>query len=111
MEFCKSTPHIPVNILPGCGMLIYNMPNIDISISNSDHDKLEQFCSLFNSKTLIKKENCRTKTHKSINELILTRKSLSFQSSSVIETGLSDHHKLTALFVKPHGTRLDSKAV
>ena len=30
--------------------------NIDISISNSDHDKLEQFCSLFNLQVLMKKE-------------------------------------------------------
>ena len=31
--------------------------NIDIGISNSDHDKLEQFCSLFNLKSLIKKRH------------------------------------------------------
>ena len=27
--------------------------NIDIAVSNGDHDKLEQFCSLFNLKPLI----------------------------------------------------------
>ena len=40
--------------------------NIDIGISNSDHEKLEQFCSLFNLKFLTKKETYITKTHKSI---------------------------------------------
>ena len=35
--------------------------NIDISISNSDHDKLEQFCSLFNLQVLMKKETCINK--------------------------------------------------
>ena len=45
--------------------------NIDIGISNSDHDRLEQFCSLFNLQFLIKKETCVTKTHKSTIDLIL----------------------------------------
>ena len=85
--------------------------NIDIGISNSDHDKLEQFYSLFNLQSLIKKETCITKTHKSFIDLILTNKPLSFQSSTVIETGLSDHHKLIATFVKSHFTRLSPKTV
>ena len=38
--------------------------NIDIGISSSDHDKLEQFCNLFSLKSLIKKETCITKTYK-----------------------------------------------
>ena len=73
--------------------------NTDIGISNSDHVKLEQFCSLFNLQSLIKKETCITKANKSTIDLILTNKPLSFQSSSAIVTGLSDHHKLIALFV------------
>ena len=59
---------------------------IQILVLNSDHDKLEQFCSLFNLQSLIKKETCITKTHKSTTDLILTNKLLSFQGSSVIET-------------------------
>ena len=39
--------------------------NVDISISNSDHNKLEQFCSLFDLQSLIKKETCIIKVHKS----------------------------------------------
>ena len=35
--------------------------NIDIGISNNDHGKLEQFCSLFNLQTLIKKRNLHYK--------------------------------------------------
>ena len=35
--------------------------NIDIIISNSDHDKLEQFCSLFNLKSFIKKRDLHYK--------------------------------------------------
>ena len=67
--------------------------NIEIGISNGDHDKLEKFCSLFNLQSLIKKETCITKTHKSTIDLTLTNKPRPFQSSSVIETGLSDLHK------------------
>ena len=50
--------------------------NIDIGISNNDHDKLEQFCSFFNKKSLTKKETCITNTHKSTIDLILTNKPL-----------------------------------
>ena len=46
--------------------------NIYIGISNSDHDKLVQFCGLFNLQSLIKKETFITKKHKSTTELILT---------------------------------------
>ena len=81
--------------------------NIDIGISNTDHDKLEQFCSLFNLKSLIKvAETCIAKTHKSNIELILTNKSFSFQNSSAIER---DHHRLIPTFVKSHFTRHDPK--
>ena len=61
--------------------------NIDIIISNSDHDKLEQFCSLFNLKSFIKKETCITKLHVSTIDLIIKNKPLSFQNSSFIKTG------------------------
>ena len=85
--------------------------NIDIGISNSDHDKLEHICSLFDLKSLIKKETCITKTHPSTIDLILTNKPLSFQSSNVIEIGLSDHRKPIATFVKSHFTRLNPNTV
>ena len=79
--------------------------NLDIGISNSDSGKLEQFLSLFNVQSLIKKKTCITKT------LVLTSKPLFFQSSSVIETCLSNHHKLITAFVKFYFTRLNQKTV
>ena len=85
--------------------------NINIDISNSHHDKLKQFCSLFHLKLLIKKETFITKTHKPSIDLILTNKRPSFESSSVTETGLSNHHKLIATFVKSHLTRPNRKTV
>ena len=80
--------------------------NIDIIISNSDHDKLEQFCSLFNSKSFIKKETCITKLHVSTIDLIIKNKPLSFQNNSFIKTGWSDPRKLITTFAKPHFTWL-----
>ena len=53
--------------------------NIDIAISNTDHDKLKEFRSLFNLQSLIKKETCITKTHKSAIHLILTNKQFFFK--------------------------------
>ena len=63
------------------------MGDFDIDISNSDHEKLDQFCTLFNLKSLIEKETCITKSHKSTADLILTNQS--FQRNSVIETYLA----------------------
>ena len=71
-------------------------------ISNKDHDKLGQIYSLFNIKSLIKKATRFAKKLKSTIDLILTNKPLSFQSSSVTETGLSYPHKLTTTFVIYH---------
>ena len=55
--------------------------NIGIKSSNSDKDKLENFCNLFNSTNLVHSETCFMKNSKSIVDLILTNKSLYFQKS------------------------------
>ena len=85
--------------------------NNDIGISNGNHEKLEEFCSLFNLKSLIEKEVCIAKTNNSTIDLISTNKPRSFQSSSANETDSSDHHKLMAMFVKSHFTRHDPNTV
>ena len=48
--------------------------NIDIKSSNSDKDKLENFCDLFNLTNLVDSETCFMKNNKSIIDLILTNK-------------------------------------
>ena len=50
--------------------------DMDIGISNSDHKKLDQFCTLFNLKSLIEKETYITKSHKLTIDLILTNKAV-----------------------------------
>ena len=46
--------------------------NIDIKSSNSDKDKLENFCDLFNLTNLVHSDTCFMKNSKSIIDLILT---------------------------------------
>ena len=58
--------------------------NIDIGLSYGEHDKLEEFCAIFNLTSLINKETCFTSNHKSIIDLILTNNLISFQNSSIM---------------------------
>ena len=64
-------------------------------------DGMQIFCTTYNLKCLVKEATC----FKNINspsciDLILTNKSLCFQNTTVIETGLSDFHKLTLTVMK-----------
>ena len=47
--------------------------NIDIGLSYGEPDE-EEFCTLFNLQSLIKKDTCFKNNHKSITDLILTNK-------------------------------------
>ena len=68
--------------------------NIDLKIKGFGFNKRDKFCDLFNLTNFIKTETCFTKSHKSLINLFLTNKPLSFQKKHVTETGLSDYHKL-----------------
>ena len=50
--------------------------NKDIKSSNSDKDKLENFCNLSNLKNLVHTETCFLKNIKTVTDLILTNKFL-----------------------------------
>ena len=55
-----------------------------------------EFCNIYNLQNLITDPTCfKNLVNPSLIDLILTNKPRSFQSSQVIETGLSDHHKMT----------------
>ena len=85
--------------------------NIDINLPSHEHDKLEEFCNLFDFPNLIKLYTCFTKTHSSKIDLILTSNSNFFQKSGTTETGLSDFHKLISTFFKSDFSRLCLKAI
>ena len=50
--------------------------NKDIKSSNSDKDKLENFCNLSNLKNLVHTETCFLENIKTVTDLILTNKFL-----------------------------------
>ena len=85
--------------------------NIDIKSSNSDKDKLESFCDLFNLTNLVHSEACFMKNSKSIIDLILTNKPLHFQKTHVVETELSDYHKMISTFFKACSSKLKTKVI
>ena len=64
-------------------------------------DAMNDFCCLYNLKSLVTKPTCfKNPDHPSCIDLILTNKSRSFQNTSIIETGLSDFHRLTVSVMK-----------
>ena len=85
--------------------------NIDVNLSSHEHDKLEEFCNLFDLSNLTKSNTCFTKKHNSKIDLILKNNSNSFQKSGTTETGLSDFNKLIIIFFKSHFSRLSPKAI
>ena len=59
-------------------------------------EPMNNFCSLYNLKNLIKSPTCfKNPDNPTCIDLILTNKHRSFQITCVIETGLSDFHRLT----------------
>ena len=85
--------------------------NIDVNLPCHEHDKLEEFCNLFDVSNLIKSNACFRKTHSSKTDLILTNNSNSFQKSGTTETGLSDFHRFISTFFKSYFSRLSPKVI
>ena len=57
---------------------------------------MSELCDIYNLQNLITDPTCfKNPLNPSSIDLILTNKPRSFQNSQVIETGLSDHHKMT----------------
>ena len=64
-------------------------------------DNLNDFCKLNNLKNLIREHACyKNPLNPSCIDLIITNRPNSFQDTNVIETGLSDFHKLTLSVMK-----------
>ena len=62
---------------------------------------MQTFCDTYNLKSLVKKPTCfKNLDNPSCIDLILTNRIKSFQNTCVLETGLSDFHKLTATVMK-----------
>ena len=64
-------------------------------------DVMQIFCATYNLKCLVKEATCfKNINNPSCIDLILTNKSLCFHTTTVIETRLSDFHKLTLTVMK-----------
>ena len=69
--------------------------------SEMQENYMKEFCEIYNLSNLIKDPTCfKTLQNPSLIDLILTNRPRSFQNSQTIETGLSDHHKLTITVMK-----------
>ena len=63
--------------------------------------RMNEFCDTYNLQNLIKHPTCfKNSQNPSSIDVMLTNKIRSFQNSQVIETGLSDHHKMTVTVLK-----------
>ena len=68
---------------------------------------MKSFCESYNLIDLIKQPTCFKNPEKpSCIDLILTNRPKSFQSTCVIETGLSDFHRMTVSVLKMHFRKL-----
>ena len=62
---------------------------------------MNQFCDLYNLKSLIKEPTCfKNRNNPTCIDLMLTNREKKFQNSSTIECGLSDFHKMTITVLK-----------
>ena len=61
------------------------------------------FCHMYNLKNLINEPTCfKNADNPSSIDVMLTNPNSMFQNSMTIETGLSDHHKMTLIVLKTH---------
>ena len=77
-----------------------------------DDEALQTFCKFYSLHSLIKQPTCfKNPENPSCIDLILTNKPRSFQTKCVIETGLSDFHRMTISVLKMHFRKLPPKVI
>ena len=63
--------------------------------------EMKNFCETYNLENLVKEPTCfKNSENPSSIDIILTNKKHSFQNTTVLETGLSDFHKMTITVLK-----------
>ena len=78
--------------------------------SEIDEDAMSIFCTTYNLKNLVKEPKCfKNVENPSCIGLILTNMPLYFQSTKVIESGLSDCHKFTITILKSNFVKQEPK--
>ena len=84
--------------------------NIDTLHDSMDTNSyLSDFCDTFSLKNLILGKACFKAVSGTFVDAMLTNRPRSFQKTVIIDTGLSDHHKLIISFFRTHFARLPPK--
>ena len=64
---------------------------------------LKDFCQMYDLENLIREPTCfKNASNPSSIDVMLTSRNHSFKNSTTIETGLSDHHKMTVTVLKTY---------
>ena len=80
--------------------------------SELSENAMIEFCETYCLQNLIKDPTCfKNPDNPSCIDVILTNKKVNFQNSSVIETGLSDHHKMVFTVLKTDFKKVDPISV
>ena len=86
--------------------------NVDMDIPSTDRKGfLTDLCDTFDLTNLINKKTCTKKSEGSSLDVLLTNHPKCFQHTCVIETAISDHHKLIGSFLKSKFHRLPPKNI
>ena len=84
--------------------------NIDTLDKSKDHySYLSDFCDTFSLSNLIESKTCFKSDSGTSIDVMLTNRPKCFQKTAVIETGLSDYHKMILSFFRTHYVRLPPK--
>ena len=88
-------------------LLILGELNVEV-----DGQNMKTFCDRYSLTCLIKQPTCyKNPSHPKCIELILTKVSRSFQTTCVIETGLSDFHLMTLTAMKKSFKKLKPRVI
>ena len=72
----------------------------DFNVEEDEGD-MSEFCENYNFTNLVKEPTCfKNMNNPSCIDLIITNRKRYFQHTKVIETGISDHHKMTITMFK-----------
>ena len=93
--------------------LVQLSKKFDIYSSNEiTNTHMEEFCSVYNFKSLIKDSTCfKNSEEPTTIDHILTNHPKCFQHSDVYETGLSDFHRLTLTVLKVYHSKQNPKVI
>ena len=73
---------------------------------------MKSFCESYNLTNFIKQPTCfKNREKPSCNDLISINRPKSFQSTYIIETGLSDFHRVTVSVLKMHFRKLPPRII